>query len=82
MRATCISVLCVEITLYNLYIFNILDIDECATDDTCQQICVNTPGGFTCMCDGQYRQSSDGEDCICEYIRAFTSYVGFFFASS
>jgi hypothetical protein len=28
-----------------------LDIDECAMNtDNCEQMCVNTPGGFTCAC--------------------------------
>ena len=28
-----------------------LDIDECAVDShNCEQMCVNTPGGFTCAC--------------------------------
>ena len=28
-----------------------VDIDECAmSTDNCEQMCVNTPGGFTCAC--------------------------------
>ncbi|KAM3837654.1 vitamin K-dependent protein S [Vipera latastei] len=40
------------------------DIDEC-TENTCSQICVNSPGSFTCYCDGKkgFKLSKDMRTC-------------------
>uniref|UniRef100_A0A8C6X647 Vitamin K-dependent protein S n=1 Tax=Naja naja TaxID=35670 RepID=A0A8C6X647_NAJNA len=40
------------------------DIDECA-ENTCSQICVNSPGSFTCYCDGKkgFKLSKDMTTC-------------------
>ncbi|XP_026556543.1 vitamin K-dependent protein S [Pseudonaja textilis] len=40
------------------------DIDECA-ENTCSQICVNSPGSFTCYCDGKkgFKLSKDMMTC-------------------
>lgn len=46
-----------------------VDADECEWDETCAQICENTPGSFKCSCVSGYQ--SVGTDCIainCEYI--------------
>jgi hypothetical protein len=32
------------------YFETISDVDECTQSDTCEQICENTKGGFTCSC--------------------------------
>lgn len=44
------------------------DIDECA-ENTCSQICVNSPGSFTCYCDGKkgFKLSKDMRTCEVKY---------------
>ncbi|EDV29248.1 uncharacterized protein TRIADDRAFT_19226, partial [Trichoplax adhaerens] len=41
------------------------DFDECASSATnnCQQVCVNTVGGYTCDCQSGYQLNSDGRTC-------------------
>ncbi len=40
------------------------DIDECALGtDTCQQVCVNTPGSYLCECYIGYELNGDGTTC-------------------
>ncbi|XP_074048363.1 vitamin K-dependent protein S [Macrotis lagotis] len=40
------------------------DIDECA-ENTCAQLCVNHPGGYSCYCDGKkgFRLTQDQKNC-------------------
>ncbi len=38
-----------------------LDIDECA-GNVCEQICVNTIGGYVCTCRPGF--NLDGEECV------------------
>ncbi|XP_052772761.1 uncharacterized protein LOC128211759 isoform X2 [Mya arenaria] len=38
-----------------------LDIDECSTNDTCEQFCLNTEGSFTCLCGNGYRPDSSND---------------------
>ena len=38
------------------------DIDECAGDSGCNQICVNTPGSYYCNCERGYLLI-DGSQC-------------------
>ena len=47
----------------------LLDIDECASEDTnnCGQTCVNTEGSYFCQCDDGYRLESDGYTCVGMY---------------
>ena len=49
----------------NLLIICLLDIDECASEDThnCEHTCVNTEGSHVCRCDDGYRLESDGYSC-------------------
>lgn len=40
------------------------DVNECARNtDNCQQVCVNTNGGFRCACNTGYLLNSDGRTC-------------------
>lgn len=38
------------------------DMNECSTNSTnsCQHVCVNTPGSYTCRCQTGFRLSRDG----------------------
>lgn len=42
----------------------LLDIDECA-ENVCAQLCVNSPGSYSCYCDGKkgYKLSKDLKNC-------------------
>ncbi|EDV29249.1 uncharacterized protein TRIADDRAFT_51362 [Trichoplax adhaerens] len=42
------------------------DFDECASSATnsCQQVCVNTIGGYTCDCQSGYQLNADGKTCL------------------
>jgi hypothetical protein len=40
------------------------DVDECAAgEDNCNQVCINTDGGFSCDCNNGYILNSDGTTC-------------------
>ena len=42
----------------------VLDIDECAVDNGgCDEICINTPGSFSCACNPGYMLLMDGKTC-------------------
>ena len=42
-----------------------LDIDECANPATCGiHPCVNTQGGYICLCLDGYRRANDGRTCV------------------
>jgi hypothetical protein len=43
----------------------VTDNDECATSalNSCEQLCVNRDGFFTCDCRPGYRLNADGETC-------------------
>ncbi|NXY26915.1 PROS protein, partial [Atrichornis clamosus] len=42
----------------------LLDIDECA-ENVCAQLCVNSPGSYSCYCDGKkgFKLSKDMKNC-------------------
>ncbi|NXX83619.1 PROS protein, partial [Urocolius indicus] len=42
----------------------LLDIDECA-ENVCAQLCVNSPGSYSCYCDGKkgFKLSKDVKNC-------------------
>lgn len=47
-----------------LTIFLLSEIDECATGTHgCEQICINTMGGYKCDCKLGYELHSDGKKC-------------------
>lgn len=47
-----------------LTIFSLPEIDECATGTHgCEQICINTVGGYKCDCKLGYELHSDGKKC-------------------
>ena len=51
-------------TYYELSIIILTDIDECVMHDCSdQEICINTPGTFTCECVIGYNRSGPGEQC-------------------
>ena len=45
---------------YQLFL---LDIDECLSASTCEQICTNTDGSFVCDCLAGYRLAEDTGNC-------------------
>ena len=46
---------CQGVSLYIIVLsFVCPDIDECAGDSGCNQICVNTPGSYYCNCERGY----------------------------
>ena len=49
----------------NLLVICLLDINECASEDThnCEHTCVNTEGSHVCRCDDGYRLEADGYSC-------------------
>ena len=60
------------------YVFCILDVDECASDNECHvnAQCTNTDGSYTCSCRDGY--DGDGKNCIgerlCNAIAFFAVY--------
>ena len=43
------------------------DINECASDSTCDQVCNNNEGSYTCSCRSGYELITDGgRDCTGE----------------
>jgi Calcium-binding EGF domain len=42
------------------------EFDECATsaEQDCEQVCINTLGGYYCACKIGYELHSDGKHCI------------------
>ena len=40
------------------------DVDECQADNGhCEQICVNSPGSFSCRCSEGHQLENDGKRC-------------------
>ena len=61
----CYGIIATIITLFawcTLY-FQLLDVDECLTASTCEQICTNTDGSFVCGCFAGYRLMADTGNC-------------------
>ena len=46
--------------------FQNADVDECATPNTCSQICVNQEGGFQCECNVGAELAPDRTTCLSE----------------
>lgn len=41
------------------------DFDECSSlNETCEQICLNEPGTFTCKCQSGYTLTADRRNCL------------------
>ena len=63
------SVLMMSLHIYFMYIILFLlvflDVDECSENShNCEQVCVNTPGSFTCSCGEGYEALDNGRSCI------------------
>ena len=44
---------------------NILDIDECATNNAgCEHDCYNSPGSYSCNCNEGYEVHEDQHQCL------------------
>ena len=49
---------------YKLFIHNIIDIDECDTNNGgCEHTCTNSDGSYTCSCNTGYTLDLDDEGC-------------------
>ena len=46
-----------------MFIFEITDVDECATKSPCAEICTNFVGGFSCSCPKGQSLEKDGKSC-------------------
>ena len=46
-----------------MYIVFLTDINECANNGTCDQICINTIGSFVCECNLGYQLNNDLMTC-------------------
>ena len=62
------------------------DINECDPAkplSRCIQMCLNTPGGYTCSCENGFKLSKDGYDCegICWFIMALFNLFDWQFVS-
>lgn len=44
-----------------------VDVDECATTNSCTHTCMNTRGSYTCSCPEGYRLS-DNNACVGELV--------------
>ncbi|KAF7251254.1 Vitamin K-dependent protein S [Varanus komodoensis] len=55
---------CAEGYTYNSTAMRCEDVDECA-ENTCSQICINSPGSYACYCDGAkgFKLSRDTKTC-------------------
>lgn len=49
--------------LLTLTIPSLADINECATPDTCSQICINLPGSYKCDCKQGYEIDPASKTC-------------------
>lgn len=45
---------------------SLADINECATPDTCSQVCVNLPGSYKCDCEPGYQMDPVNKTCKAE----------------
>lgn len=52
--------------LLTLTIPSLADINECATPDTCSQICINLPGSYKCDCKQGYEIDPASKTCKAE----------------
>jgi Calcium-binding EGF domain len=45
------------------------DIDECRTSNECRfnQVCINSPGGYSCTCPRGFRSAGPSSPCVGEY---------------
>ena len=43
------------------------DIDECANNRQCEQVCTNTIGSFNCECYSGFQLNDDMMTCSCMY---------------
>lgn len=51
-----------------LFVCSSLDLDECAQGTSqCSQLCLNTPGSFTCACQPGFQLDFDGRGCISKF---------------
>ncbi|EFN60997.1 EGF-like domain-containing protein 7 [Camponotus floridanus] len=39
------------------------DVDECAIEKPCGQLCINTPGSYRCYCRAGFKLQQDGQSC-------------------
>ena len=42
------------------------DVDECENASLCDQLCLNTPGNYSCSCKSGYVLRPDGKTCLGE----------------
>lgn len=44
-------------------VFNTIDVNECESDNVCEQRCTNRVGSFVCKCSNGYHLMDDGRSC-------------------
>lgn len=63
MQLECITL---ERTTFKKYLYlSSVDINECSINNGgCQQMCVNTPGDYECLCHSNYKLHWNKKDCV------------------
>ena len=49
--------------MYNMYIYTVIDINECEDNHGCSQIYNNQIGSFNCECREGFLLQADGKQC-------------------
>lgn len=65
------GLLCIQFLIF------ILDIDECAVVNDCQQICENTIGSYECRCMDGFTLKDDGKNCTGIIVYYYYSFLIF-----
>ena len=67
----------------NAFLFPIPDLDECTMGvHSCEQSCHNTPGSYSCSCEGGFQLRADKRHCIGMSIERCGSHAHFSFLGS
>lgn len=52
-----------ELSVIYLVFLYFADVDECATEKPCGQLCINVPGSYRCHCRTGFQLQQDGQSC-------------------
>lgn len=54
-----------RVTFLKYFYLSFADINECSVNNGgCQQLCVNTPGDYECLCHSNYKLHWNKKDCV------------------